>query len=292
MLFNRKSLQTHIIEQEVSFIESIPLDVKSLPDTQKLSQKQRLLLDLGFDNCRELKIYREEEKRIKKETQDLIETMKSEDRLKEAFKLLLLGRKYFGPETIFLPFGDFYNLMKKFNLVCGSFDCYHGDIPTDKLLEINNLVNNIVPVYSNLPEYHICNKIEVLSNIDIIELDEHAKLPDIIYRFPFIILGQRDVDILGTGVRTYTSLYRYTIKQFSSTFIRFFICAPEKEMDTLKGKVRFRKKIEDPMICSYTKYGVFICTRWGEESKSDIINQYEQLNTLIDKRAKELGIDL
>ena len=52
----------------------------------------------------------------------------------------------------------------------------------------------------------------------------------------------------------------------------------QRRADTL---VRARVRTYDPFICSLTKYGVMIFTKWGDEAQDDIIKQYEALSKYV-----------
>ena len=274
-------------EQLVTFKE----EVLTKPDE---SERLLLLLSLGFDGTKEVKVFQNkmakyfkaiEENAIKKESVN-----DYNEYLKKAFEILIRARQDFGENTLLVNFYDFQNIMRKYNLVCGLFSDYKGDVPQDKLIEIANIPKSF-------PEYvkplHKFNQVEFY-NDRIINI-----IPSELKRFPFIIVEHEDEelqwmrgkDCLGTNYRQCHNDIKYAIfaRNLVGDYTKLFICAPEKMMVSLGKGISFRRA-KDPFICSYTQYGILILTKWGEEASSKVIKKYKKLNNLIDKRARELNI--
>lgn len=68
-----------------------------------------------------------------------------------------------------------------------------------------------------------------------------------------------------------------------------FIAAPAQEMkESYVMRAQRTRQLElervrtyDPFICSLTKYGVMIFTKWGNEAQDDIIKRYEELSKYV-----------
>jgi hypothetical protein len=56
-----------------------------------------------------------------------------------------------------------------------------------------------------------------------------------------------------------------------------FIAAPRKEMKNAKKGISFRIQPDDPFICSLSKYGIVIYSRWGKEASDKTFKKYEDL---------------
>ena len=275
-----ESIQEQLIEYSTNYLNSCLPVLETMNDVA-LTSKQKTLISLGFDNCAELEEINHEilhNKRIFEEN-----SKKEEEacKLRDWFRVLLRGRNLFGSDTLLIRFEDFFQLMKKNNLVCGTFSDYLGDIPDENLKEIEKLVNTNT----------MC-LVDELRPIKEIECDDY--LPEKIYRFPFVVSqGAYWFDILNKKTRLWFdggAPSNYKVSTIGSSF-RFFICAPEKKMKPLEKRITFRK-VKDPFICSYNSRvnSVFIHSRWGEEAKSSTIRRYETLNKLILERIKDLNL--
>ena len=56
-----------------------------------------------------------------------------------------------------------------------------------------------------------------------------------------------------------------------------FIVAPRNEMMNAKKGINFSRQPDDPFICSLSKYGPIIYSRWGKEAADETFKKYEDL---------------
>ena len=281
------SIQEQLIDYTFTYLDKcIPvLEVIEKPD---LTNKQKILISLGFNNSSELmKVKQTLEAREKIEKENKEKEKKSEE-LKKWFLTLLKGREIFGPDTLLIRFEDFYNLMKENDLVCGTFNDYLGEIPYENLQEIENLVGIDISDISIIDKVHPIQSIE---RDNIYRLNDGI---DVIKRFPFVVdvdYSFRPVDILGKRVGYWEGGY-YRVSEKVEKPINYFICAPTNKMKSDRFTITI-KRVRDPFICSYNQRvnSVFIHSRWGEESNSSIVKRYEKLNKLISERIVDLGLE-
>lgn len=291
----KSPITTSLLTYASTLMQEQLVTLKELPTKPDESERLSLLLTLGFDGTKEVKRYQNQmakySKAVNENAANRENVFKYNEHLRKAFEILITARKDFGPDTLLVNFEDFQKLIKKYNLVCGLFSDYKGEIPQDKLEEISYLPKKI-------PEY-----IKYLYQFDSVEFEDDEHLihwcHSSLIRFPFIIVSQMfnnkyDImgeDCLGNQFRTYSSRGYgiFTKNLVSST--RFFICAPARKMENSARRININMH-RDPFICAYTDYGILILTRWGEEASSKVIRKYEELNRQIDSRAKELGINL
>lgn len=289
----KSPITTSLLTYASTLMQEQLVTLKELPTKPDESERLSLLLNLGFDGTKEVKRYQNKmtkySKAVKENAANKENVFKYNWHLRKAFEILIKARKDFGPDTLLINFEDFQKLMKKYNLICGLFSDYKGEIPQDKLEEISCLTKKI-------PEY-----IKLLYKFDSIEFEDDEILikftPRNLIRFPFIIISNGSnykyevsgKDCLGNPFRNYNnSGYGiFTRNLVSST--KFFICAPARKMKNYTLRINIHR---DQFICAYTDFGILILTRWGEEASSKVIRKYEELNRQIDSRAKELGINL
>lgn len=302
-----KQIQTQLLKYASSYLEEVCIPtLEELNPYPKMTEKQTILYYLGFKNCAEIKRRDAELKRIEEAAKRNKEKQGKIDKLKNTCSFYIKCRKVFGPDTLLIRYEDFYELMRKNGLVCGMFENYTGEIPDDKLKEIQNLINIPGATVNNLPktdkssDYRVPSEVKTLYPIKKMSgIYVKRKLPDELTRFPFVIskgntyfCDSNTTDILGLELGRYSTYEDYRIDAVENNGFKFFICAPEKEMDNSWRVKHTLRRVEDPMICSYTDYGILIHTRWGEEANLDIIKRHEKLNSLVDQRAKGLGVEL
>lgn len=282
-----KTIQSMFLDSTISYLEDIKINYNKLASHSEIpsyssaaippiNRKLQLLSNLGFTNSIELKKQQDMIQDIdKKNKMNILKREKERDKLRElrtAFEIYLNARRAFGPETLFISFGDFFKVIMKKRLICGSFSDYKGDVPVDVLEKLNSLEIPKELSHYISPLWHISAADGIISR----------KLR----KFPFIINGIRDID-----GRYISRDYRPTTDGVS----KLFICAPEKEMNVLHEHVVVQKVLPpplDPLICAYTEYGIIIVCKWGEEADLPIIKKSEKLNALIDERAKYFNIKL
>jgi len=291
----KSPVTTTLLSYASAMMQEQLVHLKELPTQPDESERLSLLMSLGFDGTKEVQAFKAkmakyskavEENATKKEN-----IAKYNEYLRKAFEILIIARKDFGPDTLLINFKDFQKLLRKYNLVCGLFSDYKGEIPQDKLEEISSLPKET-------PEY-----IKFLYKFDSVDFEDDERIihwcPSNLIRFPFIIVSHmaysmyyiQGKDCLGNQFRKYSSKGYGIFERNLTNATKLFICAPARKMKNSATRVNINVH-KDPFICAYTDYGVLIFTRWGEEASSKIVKKYEELNRQIDSRAKELNIEL
>lgn len=296
------SIQLQIIIELEHLLENAEKDIVPQPQETKLPIPKEVadLLEAGFGNTRIVQEFKEKQKVLSDKYSKELEiwTIKSKIRRRciEALKCLMQARKVYGPDTLLLPYDQFEEICKKWDLTCGSFDCYAGDIPEDKLqeiMELKKITSSEVPIIelSYVKEFY--SEIDLSSRDDVFANEVRA-VRDKLLKFPFVRETHvRKWEVLkaanGKSRTTYVTFADGT--EDNSCFYdvicgecsKFFITAPKKMMgEGLKITTIPRAK-RDPFICAATKYGILIFTRWGEEASDEVIQKLEAFNKNLEK---------
>jgi len=279
--FKEEKVQSMLLQQTLVYMQealrpcpSMPMfPEESYPTVEHEDMVERLV-SLGFKNSqlnRKANEVREmeREKYLKQfeEWKEIFMTRKVHEDNVRAFNLLVRYRKEIYRDTLLVTYKDFDSIMRRYDLVCGTFDKYLGDVPFDKIGEIERVVelaNNrkligVNPIFPIL-EYR----------------DSEYTLPKHIARFPFAMaVGWNGIDVYGHEM----SRNEYSF----GSGIYLFICAPAKEMKAVKYNRIIIRSTTDPFICAHTNYGILVFSRWGEEANDDVVKKYERLCELMDK---------
>ncbi len=200
-----------------------------------------------------------------------------------AVRTLIDARQTFGEDTLLIPYGDFERLIRRYDLVCGPFSSYHGDIPADKADEIESLQDLIKKA-----GHGYINELAPLTGLRY-SSSEYAwfSIPGYIKRFPFAkntVTFYRwwpdwMVDMRGNKIKDGWK-YEYEV----GIPVELFICAPSRHMDKIRP-LRVPRLVShgDPFICAHTDYGILVFTRWGEEADDEIVRKYESANRWLDR---------
>jgi hypothetical protein len=259
----------------------VPVYQEIVPKSEKVAR----LINLGFTNMPEVKEYLDKVELSKKEynekNEEYLKLKSISETAKKAFRLLVDVHKDFN-DAIILPFGQFQHLCDKYNLKCGSFADYKGDVPDwaidyiERLSKINNSYSK--DWYYCLQTLSPVEKVHITSTLS--DYEENKEVADIIYNFPFVFSHHK-----------YTYGTRFTHPNIKGEYhnvnleldinknrTRFFICAPKHMME---DGVKILKSNKDPFICSYTNYGILIFARWGEEANDQLIQRMERINDML-----------
>lgn len=266
------------------------------------------LINMGFKSSLEVRNYQEELKnrkrlyqeeydRVKKHNDQITSAKEEIAKMKERLQFLLEARKIYGEDTILIPFSAFMTLLKKYNLRCGTFENFIGEIPKDRVQDLKNLLG---------VQNHPRGVIELLPVVKL----EHSSTSTEYYhvkrklkKFPF--LRERHHSPGSYWWRTsLDSEYTYvfpdgetlTQKERNSSYkiktelqgTKFFIVAPKKyfkESFSTK-KIKNPPRDKDPLVCALTKHGVLVTIRWGEEASDRIIRAFEGFN----EKLKSVGL--
>ena len=283
----------HMLENAKKLQTSFPRETK-LPMPKEVSD----LLDAGFGNSRVVQEFREKQKALSDKYSKELEIWNTEFNIRkkciEALRCLIQARKVYGPDTLLLPYDQFEEICKKWDLTSGSFDCCAGDIPEDKLQEILKLKK--ISSYE-VPIIELRSVKEFSSDIALDHgsfAGEVRAVRDKLLKFPFVQethvkewkyitsnLGKNRTTYVtfADGTKDDSCFYDITCGECS----KFFITAPKKMMgEGLRVTINPRVK-EDPFICAATKYGILIFTRWGEEANDEVIRRFEAFSKNLDK---------
>ena len=281
------SVQLQIILAMEEMIDSLNTQTLPMPKKESLPvpDEVQALMDAGFVNHKKVVTFKEKQKSLDDDFMKKSKAYNDQSNriidLKASLKLLLKARKTYGPDTLLMPLEQFMQICKKYNLVCGTFDQYTGDIPIEKLKEINRLrslraihdsgfkVNKIIKTGSG----------GSISSMEYQEFDEHfdKKFPILrychgpyVYRVKFLDGHVSDLSYIN----------------INGTYDQYFIAAP-KEM--MSGEVQeVYEPNKDPIIWGLKDNNVLIFTRWGEEANDEVIQRYEAFNRKLDAFAATL----
>ena len=281
------SVQLQIIMVMEEMIDTLNTQTLPRPELQSLPvpDEVQALLDAGFVNHRKVVAFREAQKSLEDDFMKKLRAYTNQSDqirdLKAALKLLLEARKTYGPDTLLMPLKQFMQICKKYNLVCGTFDQYTGDIPIEKLKEINRLrsirvihdtcfkVNKIIKTGSG----------GAYSSREYQEFDEHFDK-----KFPILRQCVGPYSYRLRFLDGHSSEFVYI--KFEGTHDYYFIAAP-KEM--MSGEVQeVYEPNQDPIIWGLKDNNVLIFTRWGEEASDEVIQRYEAFNRKLDAFAATL----
>ena len=227
-------------------------------------------------------VYEAHKKEYGEKYEEYLKLKSISDKAKEAFRLLVDVHKDFN-DAIILPFDQFQHLCDKYNMKCGSFADYKGDMPDwvidyiEQLSEINNSYSK--DWYYYLKTLFPVEKVHITSTWT--DYEKNKEVADIILNFPFVFSHHKFT--YGTHFTHPNIKGEYHDVNFeldiNKNRTRFFICAPKHMME---DGVKLLKSNKDPFICSYTDYGILIFARWGEEANDQLIQRMEHINNMLD----------
>ena len=295
------SIQLQIIMELEHMLEEAKKVQSPFPQETKLPMPKQVadLIEAGFENVKEVREFKEKRKSLRDKYYREMEAWNAEFNVRteclNALRCLVQARKVYGNDTLLLPFDQFRELCERWNLTAGSFDCYAGDIPDDKLQEIIRLKKT---PSQGVPIISLRYVKEFTSDIgfdrDGLYSRDVCAVRDKLLEFPFV----RETHVRqwefvtstrGKSRTTYVTFFDGT--KDDSCFYdvicgepsKFFITAPKKMMgEGMKVTVNPRHK-EDPFICAAVEYGVLIFTRWGEEASDEVIRRFEAFSKNLDK---------
>lgn len=306
--YTAEEVHAELTSKFLLFMEDIKrtTEYKTVPDSVR--QEYETLEKLGFTNSKNAELTG----RIVRYVND--SNKKHEENI-EALHFMKKAWETFGKDVMVVRYDHFFELLEKYNLVCGSFDRYTGTIPPENLAEIERVKGLL---YDDVDyNFHILYRYIYAIEPGAIDLSlssrfnlfpEEIGMIDYAARWYNARLSKtRPTDGCSTGLCSYpTGTGFYDRVLFTSYIIgvilrgldEMFIAAPAQEMLPYKIQVwdkrvvipnsgtfnRFEKarvRTYDPFICSLTKYGVMIFTKWGDEAQDGIIKQYEALSKYV-----------
>lgn len=260
--------------------------MKSLSPISKTGEKGltkpervRLLIEAGFTSVPEVVNYQQQvESQLK--GQQLEATIR--ENILRSFKLLLKARKTYGDSTLLIPFNQFMKICKKYKLTCGGLDEFIGDIPDDKLKEIVELQQKII-IDEIIPLRNVY-KATFTGSGGRTSIEERKEvLEHLSDDFPFLQKNGYHVTF-ADGHEMNCRFMEFDCGKMTP----FFMCAPEKMFSERRKIQHVWDKNRDPFVCSLTKCGILIFTRWGMEADDNTIRAYENINKKISEYEQKL----
>ena len=278
----RKSVQLDLL------LTMEELILKNLSPVSKTGEKNltepervRLLVEAGFTSAPEvIKYQKQVESQLKGRR---LEEAIREDVLK-SFKVLLKARKVYGNSTLLIPVSQFMEICKKHKLTCGGLDEFIGEIPDDKLQEIVELQQKTV-IDEIIPLRSVYKATFTGSGGRSSREEREEVLKHLSDDFPFLRKSRSGYHVtFADGHEMTCSFMEFDCGKMTP----FFMCAPEKMFSERKKIQHVWDKSRDPFMCSLTKYGILIFTRWGEEANDKTIKAYEDLDRKISEYEQKL----
>lgn len=317
-IFKKQSIQLWMLMRMEEMLESSQAAISSnllkvpVPSDyydEKAPTEIQDLINMGFKSSLEVRNYQEELKnrkrlyleeydRVKKHNDQITSANDEIARMKERLQFLLKARKVYGEDTILIPFSAFTTLLKKYNLRCGTFENFIGEIPKDRVQDLKNLLGvknhpkgviELLPVVklehssASTEYYHVKRKLKKFPFLR----DYHHYTgsmwfrsnnnDEYTYTFP-------DGEVLTQKGRDVS--YKIITAAYDST--KFFIAAPKKyfKESFSTEKIKNPPRDKDPLVCALTEHGVLVTVRWGEEASDRIIRAFEGFN----EKLKSVGL--
>lgn len=259
------------------------------------AEKVKLISELGFTNSEEFN----KVKKVKNLLEEIEETYN-----------ILKSLADNNDDTFFIPFRVFKDILKEYNLFCGTFDKYKGDIPLENLRTIKRVKDRMNKVKSP----YIPTRIEVCDKIDIFihmyysfqrsftdEINQaflNGRLSSIIMDFLRLPLSDHNLP------QVYADIQRFVLETANAHDLdlgphktdahldinidkknieNLLICAPVDKMNPMVERIALDIKeikpiTKDPLIVSITRFssGVIVHTGWGMEMNLDVVKRYQE----------------
>lgn len=195
-----------------------------------------------------------------------------------------------GTHAVLVSLDDFRDILRRHDLMCAPLDRYFGDIPTEKIAEIERA--DWQSEESRFDRYF-----------------ERAKTPDKAYystydefvdinRAPFINKGgdpseakylmtqnvKIDIKLFIAAPKGFIAKGTSTIADGASRGLRDVIFKAQRNGYVGRIEEMVPRQLPynyDPFICSLCDYGVIIHSMWGAEAEDATIKRYEQLRDAI-----------
>lgn len=283
-----------------------------------LSQEDSALVSLGFSNIPEARRKKEAVTEAHNKYQrDYVQYVRIKAAIQtqqKALRILMQARKDYGKDTLLVPFDKFQEILMKYDLSCGRFADFVGEIPDEKKNEILSLgLNQEKPTTEEMFDLVEVIRFEY-DGISESEYDkEYLPIARSLKCFPFlrvkIAKGEsfdkkypcKDYNTFGDEPKTlfhllgFTNIlqdynYRYDFKTELAnpeSPEKFFIAAPYNCLENRIQVGAKPKPSKDPLICAVTEVGILVFTRWGEEAGDAVLQKlqglYNKLDSLVDR---------
>jgi hypothetical protein len=303
--YTAEDVTADLMANMIAYLEYIRQSIEPQITPKEITRDFRRLSNLGFTNSANMKA-------IEKVKGSIDAHNKEYDNKVGALQLMEKAWQTFGNDVMIVRYDYFFKLLKKYDLVCGSFDRYTGTIPTDKIEQIEDVTKKLNDIVRKENFTPFALPIRVAEEIFFDE-PTTQKIVDVC-RFPYFFF--EDIELFSKAVQDEFSFKPQEVHYWGQPALMLpsgdenyykkyapimFIAAPVRDMTKLtltcynsamrmaiekvKGLDKYCEFVEtkDPFICSCTKYGVLIYSKWGDESQDEIIKRYEQLSDAVNK---------
>lgn len=273
-----------LMMEEFKGLENLKREIEQYDEEMKLYSRKiseleskynlSALRQIGFTSASYSdKDNREEEKYRKKIRFALEEKIRYEELYCYTMgRITLVGemKKYWGDESILVPYDDFEKVCKRYNLTCGTFSEYTGYVPNDKIESIKMIQKKLEGAGA-----YWWTKIKTIKRI--VEVDLHK----------YFIDDSEDI-VCKERMQSIFPFYsgdkgRWLSQVRFGESCKLFICAPKKYMKDAPIPI---VNYTDPFICAYTDYGIMILEKWDLESDDEVIVAHQQKQTSFVNKVK------
>ena len=295
-----------------SFIANIKQDVEKIDLPIEIKKDSGTLSEFGFTNAKNTQLLK-----------TVVNHVESHNRLQQEQKSLVAFikdvKRIFGESAVVVSYTDFFKLLEKYDMVCGSFDRYTGSIPREVLGTLSDL--KYLWLEHRFPKEYWSGHSYISyvhydgSDTDKSRLIKNARMPfkaidgRITTRLNKIAL--RDDNVTGTVpaadiknvlfiAAPVADMKPLEVRLSAGSIVWAADWRPKVEADFRQSELsryyklrsqpaqnyRPTRKVIDPFICSLTAYGVLIHAKWGGEAEDATIKLYEQLREAITTTAK------
>lgn len=294
LTYSAKQIHAELLAKNILLLQNIieeqKKEYKQVPAC--ISVELYKLNSLGLSNTKNAKVLEKRVLSVKSENEEIRKYNDAIDFNKERIEFINETRKVFCDNVLIVSFDDFEHIIKKYNLVCGLLEQYTGVIPKENIEEFEKareiIYNDNNKEYRKkyikplqlIKDYkdYLVDRFPFCYEVD----DRKEKEYDVIEEFGndlYRLLEYRLLDL-----RNQILFYHIIGKNEDKTSISigqlseptdFFIAAPKKDMDFSESLLeKLIPKPKDPFICSYTKYGIIVHTKWGEEADDEVLKKY------------------
>lgn len=257
----------HSFDTEVDKLLKFSSELNNLDSkNEELLQKRERLINLGFENSKEVK---EAELEIQR-----LNTLKQENEIKNNINqaIMYYSTKY--PLYRFITEDSVKELCKKYNLVYGTVDKYIGNIPDENLKEIENF-----KLKDEDEAYSVESTIITFSKSDNSFSRELFNTISSYVKYEEFFTNKNEIpeELFIKDNPDYSTLVdRYTNK---STKLKLEIVAPSKDFNLSNSEIK-DFKVSDiivpdpivlkPVVFNKNKY-YLIVTKWGLEASDSLV---------------------
>lgn len=308
-----EEIHSSFMLEGLNYVGTLRTEVESIIIPPQVHSKLETLNTLGLINTQEAKV-------LKGIIEDAAEVERRKQFNLDAVKFLSAAIDKLGENIILISYEKFFELLEKYNLVCGECSDYTGNVPEENLeamskgLEVveSEIKNDIrkrtelhgtVRLWKNsfakgLPGIKKITSITLRSYADEDNLGEFRRYEPIIARFPFMIEdtflpeGYKNADgglwSDDWGHCFYCAFNSSSGKLWHKDCKPLLMCGPANEMAHIL-EIEKETIPEDPFAITPTKFGILIHTMWGVESKDTILEKYKGLTDLMTKIKQTIG---